>query len=201
MAVHPVKILSDPLGGKEFAEARERRNKSRGPENGETNPLTTFDYVIRTHGRDRSCVRSIHRIALLPPPPPPPSLPPPRRFVWKPIGGRYRHKPVQIIRVSLARMSGADRPESIQIEKSGESGGGGEKFDSLVIRCRANFNINDKWLFKSFFRKFFFFEWKRISENDGLRRRGGEGTKIWILNLAKLSVIDFTKVTLLIEYN
>lgn len=99
-------------------------------------------------------------------------------------------------------MSGADRPESIQIEKSGESGGGGgEKFDSLVIRCRANFNINDKWLFKSFFRKFFFFEWKRISENDGLTRGGGEGTKIWILNLAKLSVIDFTKVTLLIEYN
>lgn len=75
--MHPVKILSDPLGGKEFAEARERRNKSRGPENGETNPLTTFDYVIRTHGRDRSCVRSIHRIALLPPPPPllPLSLP------------------------------------------------------------------------------------------------------------------------------
>lgn len=78
--MHPVKILSDPLGGKEFAEARERRNKSRGPENGETNPLTTFDYVIRTHGRDRSCVRSIHRIALLPPPPPSSLSPSPSAF-------------------------------------------------------------------------------------------------------------------------
>lgn len=124
--MHPVKILSDPLGGKEFAK-RESVVINLGDPNGETNPQQlSIMLFARTAEIDR--VRSIHRTALLSPLSPPPSA----FRLEAPIGGRYRHKPVQIIRVSLARMSGADRPESIQIEKSRESGGGGEKFDSLV---------------------------------------------------------------------
>lgn len=110
---------------------------------------------------------------------------------------RYRYKPSELFRVPLPRGS----LQSIQIDTNRKVAGewrGGEKFDSLVIRCqveRISMTRNGQCFSTVFFKSCFnetivkrmWREW-RINE-------GGEGKNRYLI---WSRVIDFTKVIFLL---